>query len=103
MQISFHDVSEFQGRYDKFPKFIQGVIESRQARSVCEIGAGANPALTKEFVEEHRIDYTALDAEASEMSKASYKPKLVVCDICRADNVPAATFSLAFNRMSFDH
>jgi SAM-dependent methyltransferase len=103
MLISFHDVSEFQGRYDKFPKFIQGVIESSQARSVCEIGAGAHPALTKEFVEHHHIDYTALDAEASELSKASYQPKLVVWDICKAGELPANSFDLVFSRMSFEH
>jgi SAM-dependent methyltransferase len=103
MEITFHDVLEFQGRAEKFPTFIQGVIESSQAKSVWEIGAGANPALTEEFVAAHGIDYTALDLEASELDKAHYQPRLVARDICKADDLPPDTADLVFSRMAFEH
>ena len=103
MSVSFHHVLEYQGRLDKFPAFIESVIEARHPTTVWEIGAGANPALTREFVETHGIDYTALDSEASEMDKASYKPKLVARDICNAGDLPENVADLVFSRMACEH
>lgn len=103
MRIRFNQFSEFEGRFDKFPNFIQGVIAANRAKSVYEIGAGANPALRREFVEEHHIEYTALDVEASEMAKAAYQPNVVVCDICKPNDLPAEAADLVFSRMVCEH
>lgn len=103
MRISFHHFLDYQGRLDKFPAFIESVIEARHPKTVWEVGAGANPALTQPFVERHGIEYTALDAEASEMDKAAYKPTLVARDICTAEDLPENVADLIFSRMACEH
>jgi SAM-dependent methyltransferase len=103
ISISFHHFVDYEGRLDKFPAFIESVIEARHPVTVWEIGAGANPALSREFVERYGIDYTALDAEASELDKATYKAKLVARDICKADDLPENVADLVFSRMACEH
>jgi hypothetical protein len=53
-----------------FVRLVQGEIESRGARRVCDIGGGANPALSTEFVTAHDLEYLVIDISAAELAKA---------------------------------
>jgi SAM-dependent methyltransferase len=103
MQIDFHHFQEFQGRAERFPAFIEDFIKTARVKSVWEIGAGANPALSRQFVESHGIDYTVSDVAATELEKAAYRPRMVVVDMSRSADLPCECVDLVFSRMSLEH
>ena len=59
MIVSFRKVDEFEG-WDEFPAFIEGVVARNSAKRVCEIGAGANPAIRRDMIHKHGLTFRAL-------------------------------------------
>ncbi len=102
MLVTFNDLSLFDG-WDRFPKFIEGIIRSQRATHVCEVGAGANPALSEKFVGAQGLDYTLLDSDAGEIRKTALRAKKIIKDICRPTAVPREAFDIVFSRMMFEH
>jgi SAM-dependent methyltransferase len=102
MVITFGEVNQFEG-WDRFPSFIQELIKGHSLRHICEVGAGANPAISPEFVQEHGLNYEALDENEGEVSKSGLA-RMSVIDICAADcELPGAPYDLIFSRMAAEH
>jgi hypothetical protein len=57
--------------WSQFDSFIQQIVISKKVRSVIEIGGGANPALSKEFVLKYGLEYHVQDIDHEELEKAS--------------------------------
>lgn len=73
------------------------------ARKILEVGAGANPLFTKEFIDEHGLDYTALDISAAELAKAPDYYNKIVADICADKLEVDQRFDFIFSRMLAEH
>jgi hypothetical protein len=102
MTVTFRDVAEFEG-WDKFPGFIEQVIARHALRRVCEVGAGANPALSPDVVRRYGLYYRATDESSSEMQKSGMA-ETAVCDVCQQDAaIPGAPYDLIFSRMTAEH
>jgi SAM-dependent methyltransferase len=82
---------------------VQRLIEHCGARTVCEIGGGANPSLPLAFVRERGLDCTILDVSRAELDKSPAGYRKVAADIC-GDVVPlAGRFDFMFSKMLAEH
>lgn len=70
---------------------------------VCEVGAGANPALPSDLVQERRLDYVLLDSSAEELAKAPDGYETVQDDITAPTSSDLGHFDLIFTRMVAEH
>lgn len=50
-------------------QLIPSLILENKCRKICEIGAGANPFLVDEFIQENEISYTLVDIDQDELEK----------------------------------
>jgi hypothetical protein len=102
MNVTFRSVDEFEG-WDKCPAFIEEVIARHSPRRVCEIGAGANPAIGSDAIRRHRLQFRAVDEVEGELLKSGMT-ETSVYDVCAADAaVPGAPYDLVFSRMAAEH
>lgn len=90
-----------------FVPLLQGLIADHQLTRVCDVGGGANPALTDQFIVEQGLDYTLLDVSELELSKASDRYTKVLADIASPsfseDANVTGRFDLLFSRMVAEH
>jgi len=101
MKIVFGHLDEFEGwsRVD----FLKMLLVQQGLRRVCEVGAGANPALDSEFIAKEGLVYQALDEDASELEKAE-RTDVAVFDICAPNSeVPGGPYDLICSRMTAEH
>ena len=102
MKITFRSVDEFEGWY-RFPSFIEHVIASQPGKRVCEIGAGANPALGLDAIRRHGLQFRAVDEVEDELAKSGIR-QTSVYDVCKPGaGVPGAPYDLIFSRMTAEH
>jgi hypothetical protein len=85
--------------WEEYSSFIQELIEQYSPETVCDIGGGANPLLSLDFIINHRIDYTILDISQTELDKTQSGYKKCVKDI-EADDFPCGEcFDFVFSKM----
>jgi len=101
MKVTFRKVDEFEG-WDKFPAFIEDVIARNSSKRVCEIGAGANPAISWDVILKHGLTLRAADQVEEELLKSGTK-ETSVYDVCADVPVPGAPYDLIFSRMTAEH
>ncbi len=82
---------------------IQEMITAFGFNRVIEIGGGANPTLTPEFVAARGLEYTLLDISQVELDKAPAGYMKVCADICADDFLPEGQYDFAFSRMLAEH
>lgn len=102
MTVSFRRFDEFEG-WDKFPGFIEEVIATYSPKRVCEIGAGANPAMSQDAIRRHGLQFRAVDEVEGELLKSG-RSETFVYDVCATNApVPGAPYDLIFSRMTAEH
>jgi SAM-dependent methyltransferase len=101
MVITFQTVDDFEG-WDKFPAFIEEVIARNSAKRVCEIGAGANPAIGRDVIRKYGLTFRAADQVKGELLKSEME-ETSVYDVCATAPVPGAPYGLIFSRMTAEH
>jgi len=102
MIITFSDVGHFKG-WSMFPSFIQELVISNSSRRICEVGAGANPAVSQEFAREHGLLYRPIDKSVAEINKSGFEESSVF-DICAPGaKLPEAPYDLICSRMCAEH
>jgi SAM-dependent methyltransferase len=101
MVITFRQVDEFEG-WQKFPAFIEDVIARNSAKRVCEIGAGANPAVGQDAIHKYGLTFRAADQVEEELLK-SEMVETSVYDVCATAPMPGAPYDLIFSRMAAEH
>lgn len=79
------------------------IIETQGFTRIVEIGAGANPTLSADFVASRGIEYTLLDISQAELDKAPAGYLKVCADICGDAPLPQQQYDLAFSRMLAEH
>ena len=84
------------------PRILE-IIKAHDFTRIVEIGAGANPTLSADFVASHGIEYTLLDISQRELDKAPAGYKKVCADICGDAPLPQRQYDFAFSRMLAEH
>lgn len=82
---------------------IERMIEMRGFCRIIELGGGANPSLSPEFVSDHGIEYTLLDISQAELDKAPQGYAKVCSDICAEQFSGHIEYDFAFSRMLAEH
>ncbi|MFZ2628317.1 MAG: methyltransferase domain-containing protein [Rugosibacter sp.] len=82
---------------------IEQMIEQRGFRRVIEIGGGANPTLSLDFVARHGLDYALLDISQAELDKAPEGYVKILADISAAEFAAQGGYDFAFSRMLAEH
>jgi SAM-dependent methyltransferase len=101
MLVTFKQVDEFEG-WDKFPVFIEEVIARNSAKRVCEIGAGANPAIGQDVISKYGLTFRAADQVEGELLKSGMEATSVY-DVCATAPLPGGPYDLIYSRMTAEH
>ena len=83
-------------------KFLQTLIVENGVKQVCDVGGGANPALSCPFIKEHQLEYTLADIDAQELSKAPDQYHKVEIDFTKRA-ISGGTYDLIFSKMVMEH
>jgi 2-polyprenyl-3-methyl-5-hydroxy-6-metoxy-1,4-benzoquinol methylase len=78
-------------------------IREHDLKQVCDVGGGANPQLSDDFVRDQGIDYSILDLSQSELDKASGSVDKIQADIAAPDFSTDKKFDLVFSKMLAEH
>jgi SAM-dependent methyltransferase len=82
---------------------IRDVIERIGAHRIADLGAGANPVLDPELVEQAGLDYTIFDISEDELAKAGPRYRKVVADVTSAGFAEDGKFDLVLSRWLLEH
>ncbi len=100
MRIKFYKGGDAWMGYDSH---LERLASRPKVKRVCEIGGGANPALTSGFVEKHGLDYVILDVSPEELAKAPDGYSKIQADITSPDFESAGGHDLVFSKMVAEH
>ncbi len=97
MRISYRDAF---GAWEDFDKLVDGLAHQV---AIAEIGAGANPMLSQDLVNDRGITYHLLDESAVELEKAGPGYQYRVIDMMRPMADAAPVYDLLIARMTLEH
>ncbi len=83
--------------------FLTKIIMRSGAKHVLDIGGGANPVLTMDFVHREGISYSILDISETELQKAPECYNKIVADAASTRFSLNKTFDLVFSKMLLEH
>jgi hypothetical protein len=81
----FHDFyveARGAGFYEKAETFLQDLIATYEPQSILEIGSGANPTLSVDYVHAAPFTYTTNDVSDDELRKAHQAYQRLRLDVC---------------------
>lgn len=88
---------------DRYEAYLMDVIVKSGAKRVLDIGGGANPLLSAEFIEQHKIDYAILDISELELSKAPASYKKIAADAASPAFTINEKFDVIFSITFMEH
>ncbi|MFK8009438.1 MAG: methyltransferase domain-containing protein [Saprospiraceae bacterium] len=100
MSFSVRPIKESWGDFDNI---IPELISKYQLKEICEIGAGANPFLSNDFIQKKRLNYTLVDVDKEELKKGENNFKRKVLDFSSNRFVPKDQYDLIFSKMTLEH
>ena len=83
-------------------EFLKTLIIENQAKKVCDVGGGANPAFSLSFIEKYELDYTLADIDAQELNKAPDQYNKVEIDFTK-QSISNEDYDLIFTKMVMEH
>jgi 2-polyprenyl-3-methyl-5-hydroxy-6-metoxy-1,4-benzoquinol methylase len=86
-----------------FGKLLTDLIAEYHIKRICDIGGGANPLISDEYIEDKCLDYSLLDISAYELSKAPSAYNKIVADIASPNFSIDYKFDLVFTKMVAEH
>ena len=88
----------------EYDQFIIDMIHKNDVKMICEIGGGANPLLSAEYIQATGIEYYILDISETELSKAPNHCNKIVADIAAPDfSFNTTKFDMVFSKMLAEH
>lgn len=92
-----------QNEWHEYSEFVQNLVGKYNARTICDIGGGANPVLPLEFIEAYHLDCTVLDISSEELEKAPKGYNKLVQDIEAVDFQFNEQFDFVVTKMMAEH
>ena len=89
--------------WNEYSAFVQRMVQECGARKICDVGGGANPVLSLQFVNDNQLDCTVLDISSTELEKAPKGYKKLVQDIEAEGSGPTDQFDLVVTKMMAEH
>lgn len=86
-----------------YDQFLVDLIDKYDAKSICDIGGGANPVLNQGYILKKGVNYSILDISETEVEKAPRDYKKIVADIASPEFVLQNEFDFVFSKMLAEH
>lgn len=104
MPVSYDLITNFPG-WARASDLFQSIIVQHGCKRILEIGAGANPTLSSEFVRSKGLLYVISDSSAEELGKTETDAQKLVIDFAAKAIDPAlsGTFDCVMSRMVSEH
>jgi len=100
MDICYKDSLE---AWDNYHQFLHDLILRHKPEKICEIGAGANPAIHLDFIHTQGIEYTIIDISQDELDKAPQGYIKVCADITSDEIKLENSYDFVFSKMLAEH
>lgn len=102
MKIEYQLAKNYSERKN-FYNYLEMLASRPDITRVCEIGGGANPSMSIDFIEKYRLKYTILDISAEQLEKAPPQYHKIQGDIGSPDLRVDNQYDLVFSRMLAEH
>ncbi len=89
--------------WSNYIPIIEDIVLSNNLHKILEIGGGANPVLSKKFVQQTKIEYTVNDIEATELAKMKTPFPTDLTNFATADFEMKNTYDFIFSKMVMEH
>lgn len=86
-----------------YEKLIREHISRGAAKSVCDIGGGANPLFSPEFVNQQGLEYAIMDISVAELDKGPAAYDKIIADVSAANFAIGRKFDVVFSKMLLEH
>lgn len=83
--------------------FLTNLIDKKRIKKICDIGGGANPVISTDFIKEKNIEYYLLDISEHELKKAPENYNKIRADIASPHFNVDTKFDLIFSKMLAEH
>ena len=93
----------YEEAWDGFASFLTNLISENRIKKICDIGGGANPVLSTDYIKDKNIDYYLLDISEYELSKAPENYKKIQADIASPHFKLDDEFDFVFTKMLAEH
>jgi hypothetical protein len=103
MIVRYQTVGDFAG-WDGARGFLQSIIEANGCRNILEVGSGANPTLSADYVHANSLNYVTSDSIEGELEKAPPAFRRMVLDL--SEKIAPSlreSFDCVFARMVGEH
>jgi SAM-dependent methyltransferase len=99
------DIKFSQGinAWTDFKETIYKKVLTGNCKDIAEIGGGANPLLSLDFVEKQKLLYHVIDVSPDELSKADTQYDKVILDLEKEDIEAGARYDFIFSRLTVEH
>ncbi len=93
----------YKEAWDGYTLFLTNLISEHRIKKICDIGGGANPVISADFIKEKNIDYYLLDISEHELSKAPKSYNKILADIASPHFKLDTEFDFVFTKMLAEH
>lgn len=87
----------------RFDETLRELASREAVRHVCELGGGAQPALSTAEVAKFGLDYTVVDVSADELERSQTPHRRIVADVAVADAALQGPYDLVISRFLAEH
>lgn len=102
MKIEYKLAKNYSERLN-FYNYLEMLVSRPEIKRVCEVGGGAKPSMSIDFIEKYELEYTVLDISADELAKAPSYYHKIQGDIASPDLILNTKYDLIFSRMLAEH
>ena len=90
--------------FENYPAVVGTFIAGYQAKNILEVGAGANPSLSREvLIKLDCVTCTLLDISAVELAKAPEGYRRILADVSEPNLIHARKYDFIFSKMLMEH
>jgi hypothetical protein len=90
-------------RGEYFARYIQCAVEAMGAVTVCDLGGGANPLLSQEFIQSRNLRYVLMDVSEKQLALAPDSYEKVAVNLTAPDFQPPVRCDVAFSNYVLEH
>ncbi|BAY93089.1 MULTISPECIES: class I SAM-dependent methyltransferase [unclassified Tolypothrix] len=87
----------------EFKTYLHDLTTAPEIKRICEVGGGANPAISLDLIDKYGLEYTLLDISAEELAKAPNGYHKIQTDISSPSLNIDREFDLVFSIMLAEH
>ena len=89
--------------YESYTEVLKQIIKTNGFTSILDVGGGAHPMFSLEYIISERLDYTVLDISQEELARAPHQYNKCLMDIAAANVSFERTFDFVFSRFMAEH